>query len=336
MVSLSSRTLIYKGMFLVGQLRTFFSDLQDEDYESAIAIVHSRFSTNTNPSWERAHPYRCLVHNGEINTIRGNADKMLAREENMASKYFEGDLQRVLPVVNAQGSDSAMLDNTLEFLMMSGMDLPLAVMICIPEPWANNSVMTQKERDFYQYYATMMEPWDGPASILFTDGDLMGAVLDRNGLRPSRYYVTADGYVILSSEVGVLPVDPTNIVLKERLHPGKMLLVDTVEGKIIDDEALKNRYASRQPYGEWLDRYLVNLADIKIPNKKVKTYTEEERARLMKSFGYTYEEYRTSILTMAAERQRGNQRHGYRYAAGCVCPSLISRCSTTSSRCLPR
>ena len=163
---------------------------------SAIALVHSRFSTNTNPSWERAHPYRMLVHNGEINTIRGNADKMLAREENMASHYFKGELHKILPVINAEGFDSAMLDNTLEFLTMSGMDLPLAVMITIPEPWANNDVMSQKKRDFYQYYATMMEPWDGPASILFTDGDIMGAVLDRNGLRPSRYYVTDDGYVI--------------------------------------------------------------------------------------------------------------------------------------------
>ena len=184
-VSLSSRTIIYKGMFLVGQLRTFFTDLQSPDYESAIAIVHSRFSTNTNPSWERAHPYRFIVHNGEINTIRGNVDKMLAREETMYSTVLEGDLHKVLPVINESGSDSAMLDNALEFLVMNGMELPLAVMITIPEPWANNQVMTQQKKDFYQYYATMMEPWDGPASILFSDGDVMGAVLDRNGLRPS-------------------------------------------------------------------------------------------------------------------------------------------------------
>ena len=192
-VSMSSRTIVYKGMFLVGQLRTFFADLQDEAYESAIAMVHSRFSTNTNPSWERAHPNRFIVHNGEINTIRGNADKMLAREETMASPYFEGELHKILPVVNTNGSDSAMLDNTLEFLTMSGMPLPLAVMITIPEPWANNPAISQDERDFYQYYATMMEPWDGPASIVFSDGELMGAVLDRNGLRPSRYYVMKNG-----------------------------------------------------------------------------------------------------------------------------------------------
>ena len=215
-VSMSSRTIVYKGMFLVGQLRTFFEDLQNPDYESAIAMVHSRFSTNTNPSWERAHPNRFMVHNGEINTIRGNADKMLAREENMESPYLEGQLHKVLPVVNRNGSDSAMLDNTLEFLVMSGMELPLAVMITIPEPWANNDTISQAKRDFYQYYATMMEPWDGPASILFSDGDVMGAVLDRNGLRPSRYYITSDGYMILSSEVGVLPIPEEKIVLKER------------------------------------------------------------------------------------------------------------------------
>ena len=224
-VSMSSRTIVYKGMFLVGQLRTFFADLQDEDYESAIAMVHSRFSTNTNPSWERAHPNRMIVHNGEINTIRGNADKMLAREETMESGHLAGELHKILPVVNTGGSDSAMLDNTLEFLVMSGMELPLAVMITIPEPWSNNQTLTQDERDFYQYYATMMEPWDGPAAIVFSDGDRMGAVLDRNGLRPSRYYVLKNGDLILSSEVGVLDVPEEQIVLKERLHPGKMLFV---------------------------------------------------------------------------------------------------------------
>ncbi len=214
-VSLSSRTIVYKGMFLVGDLRNFFSDLRDEDFESAIALVHSRFSTNTNPSWERAHPNRMIVHNGEINTIRGNADKMLAREENMRSEHLKGDLDKVIPVVNTEGSDSAMLDNTLEFLVMSGMDLPLAVMITIPEPWDRNGTMSLKKKDFYQYYATMMEPWDGPASILFSDGDIMGAVLDRNGLRPSRYYITKDDDLILSSEVGALEIEPENVLKKE-------------------------------------------------------------------------------------------------------------------------
>ncbi|WP_395014176.1 glutamate synthase large subunit [Robinsoniella peoriensis] len=304
-VSLSSRTIVYKGMFLVGQLRTFFADLQCPDYESAIATVHSRFSTNTNPSWQRAHPNRFIVHNGEINTIRGNADKMLAREETMVSPHLQDELHKVLPVVNTQGSDSAMLDNTLEFLVMSGMDLPLAVMIMIPEPWDNNRNMTQSKKDFYQYYATMMEPWDGPASILFSDGDIMGAVLDRNGLRPSRYYITDDGYMILSSEVGVLNIDPAKIVLKERLHPGKMLLVDTVKGEVVDDDTLKERYAKSQPYGEWIDSYLVQLRDLKIPNTKAHEYQAEELARLQKAFGYTYEEYRTSICNMALNGAEG-------------------------------
>ena len=217
----------------------------------------------------------------------------------MESPYLKDELHKVLPVVNRNGSDSAMLDNTLEFLVMSGMDLPLAVMITIPEPWANNDTISQEKRDFYQYYATMMEPWDGPASILFSDGDVMGAVLDRNGLRPSRYYITSDGYMILSSEVGVLPVDEEKIVLKERLHPGKMLLVDTVQGRVIDDNELKEKYAKKQPYGEWLDSNLVQLRDIKIPNQRVVEYTPEERARLQKAFGYTYEQYRTSIRNMA-------------------------------------
>ena len=298
-VSLSSRTIVYKGMFLVGQLRTFFADLQSPDYESAIAIVHSRFSTNTNPSWERAHPNRFIVHNGEINTIRGNADKMLAREENMSSEHLTGQLHKVLPAINKTGSDSAMLDNTLEFLVMSGVELPLAVMIAIPEPWANDRAMSQSKRDFYQYYATMMEPWDGPASILFSDGDVMGAVLDRNGLRPSRYMITEDDQLILSSEVGVLDVDPAKIKRKDRLRPGKMLLVDTVRGEVIDDEQLKESYASRQPYGEWLDSNLVELHDLKIPNQRVPQYTDDERQRIQKAFGYTYDELKTSILPMA-------------------------------------
>lgn len=298
-VSMSSRTIVYKGMFLVGQLRTFFEDLQDADYESAIAMVHSRFSTNTNPSWERAHPNRFIVHNGEINTIRGNADKMLAREETMESSHLQGQLHKILPVVNTDGSDSAMLDNTLEFLVMSGMELPLAVMITIPEPWSNNQTLSQDERDFYQYYATMMEPWDGPAAIVFSDGDKMGAVLDRNGLRPSRYYVLKNGDLILSSEVGVLDVPEEQIVLKERLHPGKMLLVDTVLGKIWQDEELKEVYTINQPYGEWLDSNLVELKDLKIPNVRVEEYTASRRKQLQRAFGYTYEEYHDSIREMA-------------------------------------
>ena len=308
--SLSSRTIAYKGMFLVDQLRLFFADLQDKDYESAIALVHSRFSTNTNPSWERAHPNRFIVHNGEINTIRGNRDKMQAREENMESEDLKGELHKVLPAINATGSDSAMLDNAIEFMVMSGMELPLAVMISIPEPWANNKSMSQKKKDFYQYYATMMEPWDGPASILFSDGDCMGAVLDRNGLRPSRYYITDDDQLILSSEVGVMDIAPEKIIVKERLRPGKMLLVDTVQGRVIGDEELKEMYADRQPYGEWLDSNLIELKNLKIPNQLVPTYRPEDLKRLQKAFGYSYEEVETSIKNMALNGGEGTAAMG--------------------------
>ena len=298
-VSLSSRTIVYKGMFLVGELRRFFEDLQDEDYGSAIAIVHSRFSTNTNPSWMRAHPYRLMVHNGEINTIRGNVDKMIAREENMESEYFKYDMHKVLPIINEEGSDSAMLDNALEFMVMSGMELPLAVMVTIPAPWEHDKYMDSNIKDFYRYYATMMEPWDGPASILFTDGDVMGAVLDRNGLRPSRYYITEDGYMILASEVGAISMDQTRVVRKDRLRPGKMLLVDTREGRLISDEELKLRYASRRPYGEWLDSNLFELKDLPVPNKGVPPMEKSRRLKLQRTYGYTYEQYKTMILPMA-------------------------------------
>ena len=298
--SLSCRTIVYKGMFLVSQLRTFFADLQDKNYESAIALVHSRFSTNTNPSWLRAHPNRFVVHNGEINTIKGNVDKMCAREETIEAACFTNEeLTKILPIVSAEGSDSAMLDNALEFMIMGGMDPALAAMVLIPEPWENNDTISQEERDFYQYYATMMEPWDGPASILFSDGDVMGAILDRNGLRPSRYYLMDDGRLILSSEVGVLPLEEEHILKKERLHPGKMLLVDTKKKAVISDEELKDKYANREPYGEWLDSNLCELKDLKIPNEKVPSYSTEELVRLLKAFGYTYEDYREQIEKMA-------------------------------------
>ncbi len=309
-VSLSSRTIVYKGMFLVDELRRFFADLQDPDYEAAIAIVHSRFSTNTNPSWERAHPYRFIIHNGEINTIKGNSDKMLAREETMESPYLKGELAKILPVVNVAGSDSAMLDNTLEFLVMSGVDLPLAVMITIPEPWENNQIMSQKKKDFYQYYATMMEPWDGPASIIFTDGDKVGAVLDRNGLRPSRYYIMDNDILVLSSEVGVLDIDPAHVLAKDRLRPGKMLLVDTVQGEVIDDDALKESYASKQPYGQWIDQYMLELKDLKIPNERVPRYVGEDLSRMQKAFGYSYESVNSVMLPMARDGAEGTAAMG--------------------------
>ena len=298
--SLSSRTIVYKGMFLVKQLRLFYSDLQAEEFTSAIAIVHSRFSTNTNPSWERAHPNRFIAHNGEINTIRGNADRMIAREETLCSKVLDKDeMRKVYPPVDMSGSDSAILDNTLEFLTMGGMPLPLAIMACIPEPWRNDSFMSQEKQDFYHYWATMMESWDGPAAIIFSDGDLAGAVLDRNGLRPSRYYVTKDGMLILSSEVGVLDIPEENIVQKSRLMPGRILLVDTLAKKIVSDAECKHYFSTNKPYGEWLDQNLLKLKDLSIPNKKIPVSSQEERDLLYKAFGWTYEDVRETILPMA-------------------------------------
>ena len=296
--SLSSRTIVYKGMFLVSQLRNFYLDLQDKNYKSAIAIVHSRFSTNTTPSWQRAHPNRFIAHNGEINTIRANVNKMLAREESMHSEFLDKNSSKILPIINTSGSDSAMLDNALEFLVMNGMPLEKAVMILIPEPWKHQD-MDQKKKDFYHYYATMMEPWDGPAAILFSDGEKVGAVLDRNGLRPSRYYLTSDNMLILSSEVGVLDIDEKKIVKKSRLEPGKMLLVDTKKKELIEDYDLKNEYASSNPYGEWLDTYLLHLKDLPAPDKKTHIHSQHERDILYKIFGYTYEDVKEIILPMA-------------------------------------
>lgn len=296
--SLSSRTIVYKGMFLVSQLRNFYLDLQDKNYKSAIAIVHSRFSTNTTPSWQRAHPNRFIAHNGEINTIRANVNKMLAREESMHSEFLDENSSKILPIINTSGSDSAMLDNALEFLVMNGMPLEKAVMILIPEPWKHQD-MDQKKKDFYHYYATMMEPWDGPAAILFSDGEKVGAVLDRNGLRPSRYYLTSDNMLILSSEVGVLDIDEKKIVKKSRLEPGKMLLVDTKKKELIEDYDLKKEYASSNPYGEWLDTYLLHLKDLPAPDKKTHIHSQHERDILYKIFGYTYEDVKDIILPMA-------------------------------------
>ena len=297
--SLSSRTVVYKGMLLVKQLREFYKDLSDESYKSAIALVHSRFSTNTNPSWERAHPNRFIAHNGEINTIRGNVDRMMAREETLYSPIMRDEIEKVLPAVNVSGSDSAMLDNTLEFMYMNGIDLPLAVMMTIPEPWKHDPYADERTRDFYHYYATMMEPWDGPAAIMFSDGEIAGMALDRNGLRPSRYYITDDNRVILSSETGVLDIKEASVVKKSRLYPGKIIVIDTVRKKLIDDEQLKTIYAGRNPYGEWLDENLLRLRDIPIPSKNVPSFSSEARSRLYKAFGYVSEDIKDNILPMA-------------------------------------
>lgn len=299
--SLSCRTIVYKGMFLVDQLRRFYPDLRDARYTSAIALVHSRFSTNTEPSWARAHPNRVLLHNGEINTIQGNLSRMLAREETMASPLLAAHREKVLPVLDPSGSDSAMLDNTLEFLLFHGLDLPKAVMVTLPEPWSRNGEMPRAIRDMYHYYATMMEPWDGPAALLFSDGDLVGACLDRNGLRPLRYYELSDGRVVLSSEVGVLDLSPSQVVCKARLGPGQMLVVDTRTGTLAGDRSLKEVYAAQHPYGEWLDRELHTLDKLPVPNHRVARHDQATRDKLYTVFGYTYEDVVGSILPMAQQ-----------------------------------
>lgn len=281
--SFSSRTIVYKGMLLVQQLRAFYLDLQNPLYASSLALVHSRFSTNTAPSWSRAHPNRLIAHNGEINTIRGNADRMHARG---------GEIE-------LSGSDSAMLDNTLEYMMMNGLPLPLAVLVCIPQAWQHDAELCQEKKDFYQYWATMMEPWDGPAAVLFSDGDIVGATLDRNGLRPSRYYITTDNMLILSSEVGVLDIPESRIVAKSRLMPGRMLLVDTVAKKLVSDDEIKTFYAGQYPYGEWLSRNLIRLSELKIPNKKIPVSSQSGRDRLYRAFGWSFEDVNELVLPMA-------------------------------------
>ncbi|MBQ8301808.1 MAG: glutamate synthase subunit alpha, partial [Clostridia bacterium] len=263
--SLSSRTIVYKGMLTPDQVNQFYPDLKDVDMETAIALVHSRFSTNTFPSWERAHPNRYIIHNGEINTIRGNVNWVRARERMFMTPEFEGDMDKILPVINEDGSDSAMLDNYLQFLHLSGFSLPRAVMMTIPEAWENNNDMDKEMRSFYEYHSCITEPWDGPAAVAFTDGRYVGATLDRNGLRPARYYVTDDDMIILASEVGVVDVDEAKVIKKERLHPGKMLLVDTLEGKIISDEEIKIYEARHKPYGEWVNDTLTDIE--KLPTK---------------------------------------------------------------------
>ena len=268
--SFSAKTIVYKGMLTPAQVSEFYLDLKDIDMESAIALVHSRFSTNTFPSWERAHPNRFIIHNGEINTIRGNVNWIKARQNMLKTDLFD-DFSKVLPIVNEDGSDSAMLDNFLQFLNITGFSLPHAVMMAIPEPWENDESMDPKKRAFYKYNSCITESWDGPAAIAFTDGRYVGATLDRNGLRPARYVITKDGFLVLSSEVGVVDIDPSNILKKERLHPGKMLLIDVKEGRIIDDEQIKSEIAGKLPYEEWVSKNMINLDDL--PDGKPGAYT---------------------------------------------------------------
>ncbi|WP_404425909.1 glutamate synthase large subunit [Nibricoccus sp. IMCC34717] len=302
--SLSARTIVYKGMLLTTQLKSYFPDLSHPLMETALGIVHSRFSTNTFPSWERAHPYRYIAHNGEINTLRGNINWMHARQANMASEAFGDDLQKIFPVINTGGSDSAMFDNTLELLYLAGRELPHAVMMMIPEPWSYHETMDDSRKAFYQYHSCLMEPWDGPASITFTDGKRVGAVLDRNGLRPSRYYVTKDGMVIMASEAGVLEVDPANVETKGRLQPGRMFLVDMEQGRIIDDAELKAKYASERPYRAWLKEHMVKLEDLPdaatVPQPDHDTLLQRQMA-----FGYTHEDERMVLAPMARDGVEG-------------------------------
>ena len=301
--SLSSRTLVYKGMLLSEQVEEYYQDLADERLVSAIALVHSRFSTNTFPSWERAHPYRYVIHNGEINTLKGNENWMRAREALVTSDLFGDDLAKLLPIIDQEGSDTAKFDNVLEFLSLSGRSLPHAVMMMIPEPWEKHDSMDPAKRAFYQYHSTLMEPWDGPASIGFTDGTLIGAVLDRNGLRPSRYTVTKDDRVIMASETGVLPIDPANVAYKGRLQPGRMLLVDTQAGRIIGDEELKAGIATREPYQTYLDQHLVTLDDLAVgaDDLDVLELHAPPLIQQQQAFGYTFEDLRMLIAPMARD-----------------------------------
>jgi glutamate synthase (ferredoxin) len=295
--SLSSRTLIYKGMLSADQIETMYPDLGDPDIESALALVHQRFSTNTFPSWPLAHPYRMIAHNGEINTLRGNINWMRAREALCRSDLFGDDLQKILPVTREGLSDSATFDNVLEFLVMSGRSLPHAILMMIPEPWQNHESMSPERKAFYAYHSALMEPWDGPASIAFTDGTVIGAVLDRNGLRPSRYYVTKDDLVIMASEVGVLDVDPANVLVKERLHPGRIFLVDTAKGRIVDDEEIKTQLAAEHPYADWLRQNMISLADL--PPHPVRAPDHETVLTRQIAFGYTHEDVRILLAAMA-------------------------------------
>ena len=308
--SLSCRTIVYKGMLTAEQLPLFYPDLREPGVESALALVHSRFSTNTFPSWSRAHPYRLIAHNGEINTLRGNINWMRARESKFESKIFGPEIQKILPVIDTDGSDSAMFDNALEMLMLTGRSLPHAIMMMIPEPWGDqeslSGSMSEEKRAFYEYHSFLMEPWDGPASIAFTDGISIGAVLDRNGLRPSRYYVTKDGLVVMASEVGVLDIPPDNVQSKGRLHPGRMFLVDTEAGRIVDDEELKQQIATENPYGQWLSDNVVRLDELPSPplppDPDHLTVLQRQQA-----FGYTNEELKLLIAPMGTD---GNEAIG--------------------------
>src|SRR2546425_8184693 len=310
--SLSSNTLIYKGMLIADQITTMYPDLLDPDLESALALVHQRFSTNTFPSWPLAHPYRYIAHNGEINTLRGNINWMHAREALCQSDLLGDDLKKIFPVIREGGSDTATFDNVLEFLVMTGRSLPHAILMMIPEPWSGHESMSAERKAFYEYHGSLMEPWDGPASIAFTDGTVIGAVLDRNGLRPSRYYVTKDDLVVMASEMGVLDIPPENVLGKERLHPGRIFLVDTSRGRIVDDEEIKRELAAEHPYAEWLEKHLVDIDDL--PAARAERPDHETVSERQEAVGYTQEDLRVLLAPLAGDREGPGRSMGAGHA----------------------
>jgi glutamate synthase (NADPH/NADH) large chain len=294
--SLSAKTIVYKGMVTTLQLEPFFPDLSNEKFESKLALVHSRFSTNTFPSWPLAHPFRMIAHNGEINTVKGNRNWMKARESRLESPALK-DIDQLKPIITPGGSDSASFDEVLELLVQSGRSLPHAMMMMIPEAWEKQTDMDPQLRDFYEYHSMLMEPWDGPAAVIFTDGNLVGATLDRNGLRPGRYIVTEDGLVVLASEIGVVDIEPSRIVRKGRLQPGRMFLADTATGRLIDDSEIKAEIAAAEPWGKWLEENRINLKDL--PEREHVAYTKSSVGRRQRTFGYTEEDLRILVAPIA-------------------------------------
>src|ERR1700675_2759201 len=297
--SLSSRTIVYKGMLLAPQITDFYKELLDPELISGLCLVHQRFSTNTFPSWHLAHPYRYIAHNGEINTVRGNVNWMHARQSVLASPLFGNDIKKLFPIIQPNGSDSAAFDNALELLVMSGRSIQHAMAMLIPEAWASNEHMNPEKKAFYEYHASLMEPWDGPAAIAFTDGRVIGATLDRNGLRPARYLVTHDDLVVMASETGVLPFKPEEVRMKGRLQPGKMFLVDTVAGEIVPDKELKRRLYTRRPYAQWLTENQIHMDDLPEP-PRVYGYDADTILMRQRAFGYTDEDIRILMAPMAA------------------------------------
>ena len=298
--SLSSRTIVYKGMLTAQQLGHFYADLQDSAVEPALALVHSRFSTNTFPSWARAHPYRYLMHNGEINTLRGNINWMRARQTMCGNSLWGGKIDEIMPIIDETGSDSAMFDNCLEFLVMSGRSIPHAVMMMIPEPWSKNPHIDPDLKAFFEYHDSLIEAWDGPAAMAFTDGRVICAALDRNGLRPSRYYITEDDTIVLASEVGVIDLDPASVVKKDRLRPGRMLVVDTIAGRVVGNDEIKRRIATEHPYQQWLDENLIKLEDVEL-NAELPKPDPQTLLRRQLAFGYTLEDLNKFLKPMATK-----------------------------------